>query len=119
MLFSVLRTYNVYHIVNLTARFENVPMNGEYVLILTLVFSLLFLIVQRTERKYRRTVFFIFLFSAGILLRNFVVYRSLESEAFVSLSLALLLNFLFWILIGRYNPVGSSDDNIQVLGMDD
>jgi hypothetical protein len=31
---------------------------------------------------------------------------------------ALVVNFLFWLLIGRYNPVGSSED-IQVLGLDD
>jgi len=37
----------------------------------------------------------------------------------VVLALALVLNLLFWLLIGRYNPVASSDKNIRVIGMDD
>jgi hypothetical protein len=31
---------------------------------------------------------------------------------------AVVVSFLFWLLVGRYNPVGTSDD-IHVLGMDD
>jgi hypothetical protein len=94
-------------------------MQTEYVVLLTLFISSMMLIVQRSERKYRRIVFLLFLFTAGILLRNFVVYREIESEGWLSLGLSLLINFFFWLFIGRYNPVGSSDSNIQVLGMDD
>ncbi len=94
-------------------------MQTEYVILLTLFISGMMLVVQRSERKYRRVVFLLFLFTAGILLRNFVVYREIEREGYTALVLSLVINFLFWLLIGRYNPVGSSDSNIQVLGMDD
>lgn len=94
-------------------------MSAEYIILLTLFFSVLLMVIQRTEAKYRRVVILIILITAGILLRNFVVYRGIESEAWLSLALALIFNFLFWVFIGRYNPVGNSDDKIQVLGMDD
>lgn len=94
-------------------------MQGDYLLILTLVFSLLLFLIQRTEAKYRLAVILLTAFTAGVLLRNFVIYRQIEREAWIALIIALVLNFLFWLLIGRYNPVGSSDKNIQVLGMDD
>jgi phosphoglycerol transferase MdoB-like AlkP superfamily enzyme len=94
-------------------------MQGDYVLILTILFTLLLFVIQRTERKYRLWVIVLTLLTAGTLLRNFVIYRQLESEGWLALGIALFLNFLFWLLIGRYNPVGSSDKNIQVLGMDD
>jgi ATP adenylyltransferase/5',5'''-P-1,P-4-tetraphosphate phosphorylase II len=94
-------------------------MQTEYVVLLTMFITLMLLIVQRSERKYRRVVFLLFLFTGGILLRNFVVYREIESEGWLALVLSLVLNFFFWLFIGRYNPVGSSDNNIQVLGMDD
>jgi hypothetical protein len=48
----------------------------------------------------------------------FVGVRQAWGEAFVALLIALFFNLLFWVLIGRYNPVGSSD-NIRVLGLDD
>ena len=44
-------------------------------------------------------------------------YRALW-EAVLGLLIALVLNGLFWVLIGRYNPVSSSDD-IRVMGLDD
>ncbi|MCC6891189.1 MAG: hypothetical protein IT321_00100 [Anaerolineae bacterium] len=44
--------------------------------------------------------------------------RGAWGEAVLGLIIAAVLNFLFYVLIGRYNPVGSSDD-IHVLGMDD
>ncbi|MFW5692085.1 MAG: hypothetical protein ACOCX3_01905 [Chloroflexota bacterium] len=53
-----------------------------------------------------------------LLLRNFAVYREVETEALTALWVALFLNFLFWLFVGRYNPVGSSD-NIRVMKLDD
>ncbi|HEX2619445.1 MAG TPA: hypothetical protein VHL11_04835 [Phototrophicaceae bacterium] len=94
-------------------------MKGDYIFLLTLVFGFLMFIIQRTEQKYRTAVTLLILVTAGILLRNFVIYRQVESEARLALLIAFILNILFWVVIGRYNPVGSSDKNIQVLGMDD
>lgn len=85
--------------------------------LLTITFSVLFLVVQRAERR-RRLVVAIIMGIVGVLVQRYANYRALHSEALVAFILAIIFNLLFWIIFGRYNPPGSSDD-IQVLGMDD
>jgi hypothetical protein len=97
---------------------ESKKMQGNYVLAFTVIFSFLMLLVQRTEARSRRKVFFGIVIITTFVLWNFVERRELQAEVALSVVLALVINFFFWVLIGRYNPVGSSD-NIQVLGMDD
>jgi hypothetical protein len=92
-------------------------MDLHYLLILTFLIGFLLLLIQRAEPKSRRLVIALTIIP-GIFIRNFIRYRDIETEGWVALLLALLLNFLFWVLIGRYNPVPSSDD-IRVLGLDD
>ncbi|MBZ0279678.1 MAG: hypothetical protein K8L97_02980 [Anaerolineae bacterium] len=92
-------------------------MDGGTILLLIFLFTLILFIIQRTESKRRRGVaIFMFLFVPIILW--YVGLRQSWGTAVVALLVALILNFLFWLLIGRYNPVGSSD-SIRVLGMDD
>ena len=86
-------------------------------LILTLAFSGIFFIIQRTERRRRLLVIIIFLVIAE-LIRWFVWSRNVHTEAWVALFIALILNFSFWLFIGRNNPPGSSY-YIQFIGMDD
>lgn len=93
-------------------------MQGNYIFVFTVIFGLLMLLIQRTEARSRRKAGWGILFVTVIVLWRFVEIRELQGEVFLSVFFALILNFLFWLLIGRYNPVGSSD-NIQVLGMDD
>ncbi len=81
------------------------------------VFSILLFILQRTEPKKRFIVFVISLVACE-LLRRYVWYRDLHTESWIALIAALLFTTAFWLFIGRYNPVKSSDE-IQVIGMDD
>lgn len=92
-------------------------MDGGLVVLLVLSFGTIIFVIQRTEAKRRRVVAFIMLL---VLLVLVWLINTLGAwgEAIVGLLIALVLNGLFYILIGRYNPVGSSDD-IHVLGMDD
>ena len=92
-------------------------MDLRYLLILTVLIGFLLLLIQRTEPKSRRLVAALTIVP-GIFIRNFILYREIETEGWLALLLALLLNFAFWVLIGRYNPVASSDE-IKVLGLDD
>jgi hypothetical protein len=92
-------------------------MDTGIALFLTFIIGVMILIVQRVEAK-RRLIIALGMLVGGELVRRYVWYRGVHSEAWVALIAALVLNFLFWILIGRYNPVGSSD-RIQVIGMDD
>lgn len=89
---------------------------GTLVLMI-LSFGLLLLLVQRAELKRRRVVAILLLPVAGIIL-YYANATSHLREALVGFILALVLNFLFWLFVGRYNPVGSSD-SIKVLGLDD
>ena len=90
---------------------------GSFVL-MTVVFALLFLLVQRSEGRRRLGVAALILLP-GILIQRYANYANLHTEAQLAFALALVFNTIFWLLIGRYNPVPSSDDTIQVIGMDD
>lgn len=92
-------------------------MDGGIVLLLVLSFGTILLVIQRTEAKRRRVVMAI-MFLVLLVLGWLINIRGVWGEAVVGLVIAAILNFLFYVLIGRYNPVGSSDD-IHVLGMDD
>jgi hypothetical protein len=99
------------------SREREIAMNSSYVVLLTIVFSLMLLLIQRTEAK-RRLIIAILMAATGLLIQRYIAYREITSEANLSLALALVFNILFWLFIGRYNPVGSSDD-IHVIGMDE
>lgn len=86
-------------------------------LVLLLGFGILLFAVQRAEAK-RRLLVAVIMLIPGILLQRYANYRDLHTEALAAFILAVVLNFLFWLLIGHYNPPGSSDD-IKVIGMDD
>lgn len=92
-------------------------MDGGILILLVLSLGTIILVLQRTEAKRRRFVSIIMFFVVLVLIW-LVNLRGAWGEAFLGLIIALILNWLFYVLIGRYNPVGTSDD-IHVLGMDD
>lgn len=79
--------------------------------------TVLLFLFQRAEAKRRFVVLLLILIPAE-LFRRYVWLRDYHAEAWTAFGIALAINVLFWLFIGRYNPVGSSD-RIQVLGMDD
>lgn len=92
-------------------------MDGGLFVLLWIVLTTVLLIIQRTEPAKKRGVMFVMgLF--GIPLLWFINLRNAWGTAIVALIAAMIVSFLFWVLVGRYNPVGSSD-SIRVLGMDD
>ncbi len=92
-------------------------MDAGILALLVLSLGTILFVIQRTEAKRRRIVYFVMFFVVVVLIW-LVNIRGAWGEAVVGFLIAAVLNFLFYILIGRYNPVGSSDD-IHVLGMDD
>jgi hypothetical protein len=92
-------------------------MQVSYFILLLFTIGFMMFLFQRTEAKKRRIVVLVMAVLA-ILIFNFIRYRGLHSEGQAAFVVALVLNFLFWVLIGRYNPPKSSDE-IQVIGMDD
>lgn len=92
-------------------------MNGGLLLLMIGITTCILLVIQRTERVKRRGVIFIMLiFTLPAL--YFVSIRAIWLEALLALVLGWLISFLFWLFVGRYNPIGSSD-SIHVLGLDD
>jgi uncharacterized protein involved in response to NO len=75
------------------------------------------LIVQRAETR-RRLLVAVVMLGIGELIRRYVFYRNVHTEAWIALVIALIFNAVFYLFIGRYNPVHSSDE-IQVIGLDD
>lgn len=92
-------------------------MDWGYTVFFMMIFTGLLLIVQRTEDRRRRVSWAIFWLLA-LMIRHLAFLRDTHSETLVAFLGGLFLSFLFWLLIGRYNPVGSSD-SIQVIGLDD
>jgi cytochrome b561 len=92
-------------------------MNLEYFLIFLIILTGLILLVQRTTPSKRRLMLFVLILPA-ILLRNFAQYRDVETEALTAFWVALFLNYLFWVFVGRHLPEGGTED-IKVLGLDD
>lgn len=98
-------------------RETEITMDTGSLVLLTLSFTILFIIVQRAEASRKRIVRFI-VFLLVLFIAWYAHMTELQSEAVFGFVIGAVLSFLFWLLIGRYNPVGSSDD-IRVLGMDD
>lgn len=91
-------------------------MNLETLTLLTLFFFLMLFVLQRSQSSARRMILFLMI-APILLLRHYAMSRGVESEAWMAFIIALILNFLFWALIGRYNPVASKE--VHVLGLDD
>ncbi len=89
-------------------------MNWGYIILIAVSFGMLLIIAQRVVPQRRRMVRW-FIFVLGMLL---MVRGNLGTENLIGFFMALFISFLFWLLIGRYNPV-SAEDTITVYGMND
>ncbi len=93
-------------------------MDWNYVLLIAIVVSLLLIMIQRAERKRRKLAMAIVLMCFLVIRHNISIKPHLNEETAVAFGIGFVISALFWLLIGRYNPVGSSD-SIEVIGMDD
>lgn len=86
-------------------------------LIVPAFLTFLLFLVQRAETRARRLVLALFVVMF-FLMRQMCIDWGVEWLIWRALAIAVVLNFLFWFLIGRYNAPKSSDE-ITVIGMDD
>jgi predicted neutral ceramidase superfamily lipid hydrolase len=93
-------------------------MDLNYIGLIALLVALLLVMIQRTESKRRRLA--VILVVPGLLLirQNAFLKGDLHEETLLAFIIGIILSLLFWLLIGRYNPVGS-DSEVKVIGMDD
>ena len=93
-------------------------MDFNYIALIAVTVTLLFILIQRTDPKRRRLSIAFVILCLFIIRHNTVMKRDLHEETLFAFILGVLASGLFWLLIGRYNPVDNNDE-IQVMGMDD
>ncbi len=93
-------------------------MDWNYIGLIALLVATLLVMIQRTEPKRRRLAVFLVIPALLVIRQNAFLKRDLHEETLLAFIIGILLSFLFWLLIGRYNPVGA-DSEVKVIGMDD
>ena len=91
-------------------------MDSGYVTAVTVFFTILLILAQRIEARRQRLARYFIIFMMILLMLQ--PNESLRPQNLVAYAIALFISFVFWVLIGRYNPVGTSD-TIKVYGLDD
>jgi len=87
------------------------------IILLALLYGTMMFLIQRSERRRRLLVALLLILIIGVI-HWYANVRDVGGQSNSAIIIAIVVNVLFWLLIGRYNPVGSSDD-IRVIGMDD
>ena len=91
-------------------------MEWSYIGIIATIYSGLLIVWQRVVARHQGRF------------RNFVIFTVILlflrmnrfQENIIGLLIALVVGYLFWLLIGRYNKVGDADESgIKVYGLDD
>ena len=93
-------------------------MDWKYVALITVAATILLVMIQRTEPKRRRLAVALVALGLLVIRQNAFLKADLHEETLIAFIFALLLSGIFWLLIGRYNPVNANDE-INVMGMDD
>ena len=93
-------------------------MDWNYIGLISILVALLLVMIQRTEPKRRRLAAIV-VFPMLLILRQYAFLKGdLHEETLLGFIIGFALGFFFWLLIGRYNPVGR-DSDVKVIGMDD
>lgn len=93
-------------------------MDWNYIGLITIIVTFLFLLIQRTDPKRRRMPISFVILCLLIIRQNAFLKGDLHEETLLACIFAFILGGAFWLLIGRYNPV-QADDEIRVMSMDD
>jgi len=93
-------------------------MDLNYLALISVLVTLLLVMIQRAEPARRRLVGGFVIICLQIIRHNAFIKGDLHEETLLAFVLSLILSGLFWLLVGRYNPPGNSDE-IRVIGMDD
>lgn len=93
-------------------------MDWNYVALISITAALLLVMIQRTVPNRRRLAAAFVILIGLIIRQNAFIKGDLHEETLIAAIAGFVLSGLFWLLIGRYNPVDAGDD-IKVLGMDD
>jgi len=93
-------------------------LNTNNLVVLTIIYSSILVMVQRTERKRKLIAILIALVPLGYATYQWGVLRDQMQVVLLAAGIALGVNVLVWIVYGRRHPPGSSD-SITVIGMEE
>lgn len=93
-------------------------MDLNYVALIAVMATLLLVMIQRTVPERRRLAIFIVAICLLVIRHNAFLKGDLHDETLLAFVIAAVSSFLFWLLIGRYNPV-KGKNSVKVLGLDD
>lgn len=93
-------------------------MDLSYATLVSITVTLLLVLIQRTEKTKRRIVSSFVVICFLVIRHNAFVKGDLHDETLLAFAAGFLFSGLFWLLVGKYNPVGTSDE-IHVIGMND
>jgi len=93
-------------------------MDTGYIALITIIVTLLLILIQRTEKTKRRLAWSFAFICFLVIRHNTFIKSDYHEETLIAFIVGFVISGIFWLLIGRYNPVGTSD-NIQVMGLDD
>lgn len=93
-------------------------MDWNYIGLIAIIGTLLFVLIQRTEPRRRRLSIAFGLLCLLVIRHNTFLKADFHEETLIGFILGIVLGGIFWLLVGRYNPV-AAEDNIRVMGMDD
>lgn len=93
-------------------------MDWNYVGLIAVLVAILLVMIQRTEPKRRRLAAIVVLPILLVIRQYAFLKGDLHEETLLAFIVGFVLSLLFWLLIGRYNPVGR-DSEVKVIGMDD
>jgi uncharacterized membrane protein len=93
-------------------------MDTGYIALITTIVIIVLLLVQRTEKSKRRLTWSFAIMSFLIISHNTFLKSDYHEETLIAFIIGFVVSGLFWLFIGKYNPVGTSDD-MKVMGLDD
>lgn len=93
-------------------------MDTGYIALIATIVTLLLLLIQRTEASKRRMSWTFAIICFLIIRHNTFIKSDYHEETLIAFIVGFVISGLFWLFIGKYNPVGTSDD-MKVMGLDD
>ncbi len=93
-------------------------MDTGYIVLIAILVTILLLFVQRTEKSRRRMSWGFAIMCFLIIRHNAFLKSDFHEETLIAFIISVVISGLFWLLIGKYNPVGTSDE-MKVVGLDD
>jgi len=93
-------------------------MDTGYIALIATIVTFLMIFVQRTEKTKRRMTWGFAILCFLIIRHNAFLKSDFHAETLIAFIIGFVISGIFWLFVGKYNPVGNSDE-MKVMGLDD